>query len=604
MRESCGKGPASHPDPESCGSGRKAPTEALAGAHAGQPSSCEIRPSGVPMLLREAEGHTQIGDTGEPVRDPAQSETLCMRGNSSHGNREIPASPATDGVSGRSEKATSRTSDMHDAGKSDGRIVPGKPPNKDGLPTSAEGVEGRRSTEGNTLPPATSRTQSRTDVSSGLQRVREAARKDRRARFTTLLHHVSVDLLRDSFYALKREAAPGVDGMTWQKYEEGLDDRLVDLHRRVHTGTYRAQPSKRAYIPKPDGRKRPLGIAALEDKIVQQAVVTVLNQIYEVDFLGFSYGFRPGRSAHEALDALWVGIMGKKVNWVLDADIQSCFDTISLEWLVKFLEHRIADQRLLRLIQKWLRAGVSEDGQWTRSEVGTPQGAVASPLFANVFLHYVFDLWVQQWRTKFATGDVIVVRYADDFLVGFQHRHEAERFLRELRERLGKFGLALHPDKTRLIEFGRFAARDRQQRGQGKPEVFDFLGFTHCCGRKRRSGGFHVRRKTVSKRLRAKLRGVKETLLKRRHEPLSQQIAWLQGVVRGYYNYHAIPGNMPALETFRREAVRFWLRALRRRSQRHRLSWERFGSLADLCIPKPKILHPHPNERFYAKHPK
>jgi group II intron reverse transcriptase/maturase len=333
-------------------------------------------------------------------------------------------------------------------------------------------------------------------------------------------------------------------------------------------------------------------------------VVTVLNQIYEVDFLGFSYGFRPGRSAHDALDALWMGIMGKKVNWVLDADIQRFFDTISLEWLVKFLEHRIADRRLLRLIQKWLRAGVSEDGQWTKSDVGTPQGAVASPLLANVFLHYVFDLWVQQWRTKFATGEVIVVRYADDFLVGFQHRHEAERFLRELQERFGKFGLALHPEKTRLIEFGRFAARDRQKRGQGKPETFDFLGFTHCCGRKRRSGGFHVRRRTVSKRLRAKLRGVKETLLKRRHDPLLQQITWLQGVVRGYFNYHAIPGNMPALETFRREAVRSWLHALRRRSQRHRLSWERFGPLADRCIPKPKILHPHPNDRFYAKHPK
>jgi RNA-directed DNA polymerase len=604
MKESHGKGPASHPDPESCVGGREAGNEALTGAHAGQPSSCEIRQSGVPTPLSEAEGHTGIGATGEPVADPAQSETLCMRGNSSHGNREIPTLPIADGAMGRPEKATSRTSGMHGDGKSDGCIVPQKPPNQDGLPTSAEGVEGRQPTEGNTLPQAPCRTQSRVDGLSGLQRVREAARKDKRARFTALLHHVTVDLLRDSFFALKRQAAPGVDGLTWPEYEDGLDDRLVDLHRRVHTGTYRAQPSKRAYIPKPDGRKRPLGIAALEDKVVQQAVVTVLNQIYEVDFLGFSYGFRPGRSAHDALDALWVGIMGKKVNWVLDADIQSFFDTISLDWLVKFLEHRIADRRLLRLIQKWLRAGVSEDGQWTKSEVGTPQGAVASPLLANVFLHYAFDLWVQQWRTKFATGVVIVVRYADDFLVGFQHRHEAERFLRELRERFGKFGLALHPGKTRLIEFGRFATRDRQRRGQGKPETFDFLGFTHRCGRKRQSGGFHVRRRTVSKRLRAKLRGVKESLLKRRHDPLRQQITWLHGVVRGYFNYHAIPGNMPALETFRREAIRFWLHALRRRGQRHRLSWERFGPLADRCIPKPKILHPHPNDRFYAKHPK
>ena len=326
MQESYGEGPARHPDPESCGSGRKASAEALIGAHAGQPLSCEIRPSGVPTLLLEAEGHTGTGATGEPASDPTQSETLSMRGNSSHGNREIPSSPVPDGRAGRPEKATSRTSGMHGAGKSDGRVVPGKPPNKDGPPTSAEVVEGRRPTEGNTVPQATSRTQSRTDVSSGLQRVREAARKDRRARFTTLLHHVGVDLLRDSFYALRRQAAPGVDGLTWQEYEEDLEDRLADLHRRVHTGAYRAQPSKRAYIPKPDGRKRPLGIAALEDKVVQQAVVTVLNQIYEVDFLGFSYGFRPGRSAHDALDALWVGIMGKKVNWVLDADIQGFFD--------------------------------------------------------------------------------------------------------------------------------------------------------------------------------------------------------------------------------------------------------------------------------------
>src|SRR5215469_10072906 len=363
MKESYRKGIASHPDPQSCGSGREAAAEALTGAHAGQPLSCEIRQSGVPTLLSEAEGNTAGGDMGEPSADPAQSKTLCMRGNSSHGNREIPSPPAADGATGRPEKATSRTSGVHGVGKSDGCIIPQKPPNKDGPPTSAEGVEGRRPTEGNTLPQATSRTQSRIDVSSGLQRVREAARKDRRARFTNLLRHVTVDLLRDSFYALKRQAAPGVDGVTWQEYEDGIEDRLVALHRQVHTGTYRAQPSKRAYIPKPDGRKRPLGIAALEDKVVQQAVVTVLNQIYEVDFLGFSYGFRPGRGAHDALDALWVGIMRKKVNWVLDADIRDCFGSFSHEWMVKILQHRIGDRRILRLIKKWLRAGVLEDGQ-------------------------------------------------------------------------------------------------------------------------------------------------------------------------------------------------------------------------------------------------
>ena len=385
---------------------------------------------------------------------------------------------------GRPEKVYDRTSGMHARGESDGRVVPKKPPNRAGSDPTAEAVEGRRPTKGNTMQAAASRTQSRLDALIALDRVREAARRDRRARFTALLHHVTVDRLQEGFFALKREAAPGVDGMTWEQYEAGLEDRLRDLHRRVHTGTYRAQPSRRGFIPKADGRQRPLGIAALEDKIVQQAVVRVLNQIYEVDFLGFSYGFRPGRSQHDALDALWVGLTTKKVNWVLDADIRGFFDNIDHGWLLKFLEHRIADRRILRLIQQWLRAGVSEDGQWSKTTVGTPQGAVASPLLANVFLHYVFDLWVQQWRTKFATGDVIVVRYADDFVVGFQHRREAERFLRELGERFEKFGLALHPDKTRLIEFGRFAAENRRKRRERKPETFDFLGFTHICGRK------------------------------------------------------------------------------------------------------------------------
>jgi group II intron reverse transcriptase/maturase len=451
---------------------------------------------------------------------------------------------------------------------------------------------------------AASRTQSRLGALNALDRVREAARRDRRARFTALLHHVTVDRLQEAFFALKHEAAPGVDGLTWEQYESGLDDRLRDLHRRIHEGTYRAQPSRRVFIPKADGRQRPLGIAALEDKIVQQAVVRVLNQIYEVDFLGFSYGFRPGRNPHDALDALWVGLMGKKVNWVLDADIRGFFDNIDHGWLVKLLEHRIADRRILRLIQQWLRAGASEDGQWTKTEVGTPQGAVASPLLANVFLHYVFDLWVQQWRTRSATGDLIVVRYADDFVVGFQHRREAERFLRELGERFQKFGLALHPEKTRLIEFGRFAAENRRKRGEGKPETFTFLGFTHLCGRKHWSGGFIVKRETATKRLRAKLSEVKQALTLRRHEPIPKQGKWLRGVVQGYFNYHGIPGNTAALEAFRTEAVRSWLRALRRRSQRHRLKWERFRRHVDRWIPHPKVLHPYPNDRFYAKHPK
>jgi group II intron reverse transcriptase/maturase len=369
----------------------------------------------------------------------------------------------------------SRNSSMHVDGESDGRALPTKCPNK-GEPSPAEDTEGRRPTKENIEQATAPRTQSRISELSDLLGVRKVARKDKRTRFTALLHHVTVNLLRDSFHALKREAAPGVDGVTWKEYETGLDEKLADLHSRIHQGTYRAQPSKRAYIPKADGRQRPLGIAALEDKIVQQAVVTVLSQIYEEDFVGFSYGFRPGRSQHQALDALWVGIMRKKVNWILDADVRGFFDNLSHEWMVKFIEHRIADRRIVRLIQKWLRAGVSEEGKWSKTEVGTPQGAVASPLLANIYLHYAFDLWGKHWRKHHATGDVIVVRYADDIVVGFEDRADAERFLQKWKDRLQKFGLELHPDKTRLIEFGRHATENRKQRGEGKPEVIQLSG--------------------------------------------------------------------------------------------------------------------------------
>lgn len=603
MKESYGEGPASRPDPESCGSGREASAEALTGAHVGQPSSCEITFFGVPMLLREAEGNMVGGVTGESLTDPAQSKNLSMRGNSLHGNREVPASSAT-GAADRSGKGNPHTPGMHDAGKSDGCVVPEKPPNNDGLPTSAEAVEGRRPAEGNLSQAATPPTQSGTSVPSGLERVREVARRDKKARFTALLHHVDADALTRSFYALKSQAAPGSDGITWRQYEEGLDERVADLLRRLHTGGYRATPVKRAYIPKTDGTQRPLGIAAVEDKVVQHAVVTILNAVYEADFLGFSYGFRPGRSAHDALDALSVGILGKRVNWVIDADIRGFFDTIEHGWLVKFIEHRIGDRRVIRLIQKWLKAGVSEDGQWSPTEVGTPQGAVVSPLLANVYLHYVFDLWVQRWRGQEAKGDVVVVRYADDFVLGFQHRHEAERFLADLKERLGAFGLTLHPGKTRLIEFGRFAARDRRRRGAGKPETFDFLGFTHSCGTKRQSRTFMVKRKTMKKRMRARLQAVKERLKKIRHAPIQVQGEWLGRVVAGYFRYHAIPGNVPALDAFREQVIRYWHKSLRRRSQRHRLDWKRFGPLTNRYLPSPRVLHPHPNDRFYAKHPK
>lgn len=490
---------------------------------------------------------------------------------------------------------------MNAHGKSDDCVVPQKPAN-DGPPQGPEEpVEGRRSAKGNAEQDAAHRTQGRIRASTGLQGVQEAACRDRHARFTALLHHVTHGRLRESFYSLKKRAAPGVDGVTWQEYEERLDERLADLRERVHRGSYRAQPSRRAYIPKPDGRQRPLGIAALEDKIVQHAVGDVLSAIYEEDFLGFSYGFRRGRGQHDALDALSVGIMRKKVNWVLDADIRGFFDTLDHEWLMKFLEHRIADRRVLRLVRKWLRAGVLEDGRWSESDVGTPQGAVISPLLANVYLHYVFDLWVEAWRNKAAGGDVIVVRYADDFVLGFEHQEDAERFLRDLKNRFEHFGLALHPEKTRLIEFGRHAARHRRERGEGgRPETFDFLGFTHISGQSRR-GNFLLRRKTMAKRFRATLLAVKDRLHAIRLLPIREQGARLRRIVQGWLNYHAVPTNTTRLREFVRQVERHWMTSLRRRSQRHRLTWQRLSRIAQLWLPRPRVLHPWPSVRFDAR---
>ena len=350
----------------------------------------------------------------------------------------------------------------HDGGESYCGIGSTKQPNKSGK-TPAEAVEKRPQTKENTQQPNLGRTPSRENRQSGLERVREAARKDKKLKFTALLHHVSIDLLRESYNSLKKQAAPGVDGMTWEEYGQDLEARLADLHRRIHRGAYRAQPSRRVWIPKADGRQRPLGIAALEDKIVQYAVGTVLNQIWEEDFLGFSYGFRPGRSQHDALDALWVGIVRKKVNWVLDLDIRSFYDKLQHSWLIRFVEHRIGDRRVVRLIQKWLTAGVMEQGQWHETEEGSPQGAVISPILANLYLHYVLDLWVEAWRKKRARGDAIIVRYADDAVLGFERREDAEQFLEQLRERLAKFGLELHSQKTRLIECGRFVGRSEEK---------------------------------------------------------------------------------------------------------------------------------------------
>lgn len=418
------------------------------------------------------------------------------------------------------------------------------------------------------------------------------------------MHHITVDLLRDSFNSLKRDAAPGVDDVTWKHYGEQLEERLPDLHERVQRGRYRAMPSKRIWIPKPDGRQRPIGIAVLEDKIVQQAVVKVLNQIYEETFLGFSYGFRPKRHQHKALDAIWVGITQRKVNWVLDADIRGFFDAIDHKWLMKFVEHRIADPGLLRLIRKWLRAGVSEDGQWSKTKMGTPQGAVISPLLANIYLHYVLDLWVNKWR-KGARGDVIIVQYADDWIMGFQYRKEAERFLHKLRERLAKFGLELHPEKTRLLEFGRFAADNRSKRGAGKPETFDLLGFTHICGKTRKNNRFTVRRKTIAKRLRAKVKEVREEMMRRRHDPVPDQGKWLRSVLTGHLNYYAVPGNKQSIDSFRTQVIRGWFQALRRRSQKARsLNWDRFKRLVRTWLPTTHVLHPYPCLRLCVTYPR
>lgn len=438
-------------------------------------------------MFCESEDNTMSDEKREPLLDPAQSQTPGMSGNLMRENRETPLVSGSSNTD-RLEKAISRTPSTNAIGESDEQVVPTKRSNKEER-SSAESVEGSCSTKGNTNEANTLRTLSREGVPQGLEGVREAARRERKQKFTALLHHVTVGVLRESYFSLKRKAAPGVDGVTWEQYGEGLEAKIQELQGRIHRGAYRAQPSRRTYIPKADGRQRPLGIAALEDKIVQQAVVTVLNQIYEEDFLGFSYGFRPGRSQHDALDALTVGLRRKKVNWVLDLDVRGFFDNVSHEWLLKFVEHRIADRRIIGLIQKWLKAGVSEQGEWTQTKIGTPQGAVVSPLLANIYLHYVFDLWVKQWRRKSAHGDMMVVRYADDAVLGFEHRADAEVFLEQLRERMRKFGLELHPEKTRLIEFGRFAKSNRQRRGEGKPDTFDFLGFTHMCGKPKRATG-------------------------------------------------------------------------------------------------------------------
>lgn len=492
---------------------------------------------------------------------------------------------------------------MNARGKSDGPIVPMNPANNGEAESPAESAEGRGPARRITQPPRLDRTQKpESRRSHGLHGVREAAAGSRTLKFNNLLHHINVELLTSSFYQLKKTAAVGIDRMSWHEYEQGLEDRIDDLHGRIHRGAYRATPSKRVYIEKADGRKRPLGIPSLEDKIVQHAVRTVLQCIYEEDFVGFSYGFRPHRSQHQALDALYVGITEKRVNWILDADIEGFFDNIDRDWLVKFIEHRVGDKRLVRLILKWLNAGIIEGTDWSDNGKGTPQGAVLSPLLANVFLHYVFDLWINQWRTQHATGDVVVVRYADDFVIGFEHEADARACLTALHERLGQFGLNLHPKKTRLIEFGRGSATRREQDGQGKCETFSFLGFTHVCS-KTRAGRFALKRITMATRMSRTLAAIKDQLERRRHDSVGKTGRWLTSVVRGWQNYHSVPDNYPRLEQFNEAVTKLWRRQLQRRSQRgkSRWPWPRLQRLVRKYLPRPRILHPRPNLRHHAR---
>lgn len=535
----------------------------------------------------------RVGERPSGVRD------LGMSGHSTHENREIPTAPGMGAASSRTgREGASRTTAVYAMGKSDMGVVLMKPTNKAAPTAAAELVEGWPVTKGNSVQPTGTGTPSPAASSSGLQRVREAAERDKTERFTALMHHITPGLLAESYWSLKRQAAPGLDGVTWDDYGENLYDRILDLHERVQSGRYRAQPSKRAWIPKADGRMRPLGIAALEDKIVQAATVRVLQAIYEVDFAGFSYGFRPERGQHHALDALWVGISQRPVNWVLDADIAGFFDALDHEWLMKFLGHRIADQRMLRLIQKWLRAGVSEDGAWTKTTVGTPQGAVISPLLANVYMHYVLDLWMKWWRRTQTKGTVIMVRYADDFVIGFERKTDAERFLADMRERFARFGLSLHPDKTRLIEFGKTATTNRERRKEGKPETFDFLGFTHICGKTKDRKRFLLLRKTSVKRVHGIIERISTELRRRRHKPIEEQGRWLKSVVQGIWNYFAVPTNGRCLMGIRSRINMVWHHNLSRRSHKAHIRWDTMLSIVRRWIPTVRIIHPYPSARL------
>jgi RNA-directed DNA polymerase len=594
---------ASHTVPESCAAHREVRREALTGVRAGQQLSHE-KPN--------VQGADALGTVGrqhkaererELCLDPAWSENLACSYAPCAGTGRSPVRPLEALLpSGPHREGEEPKPMMHEQEKSDSSILATKLANKP-VNAGAESVEQRGEAKGNTEWLRMRRTQCRESVSQRLDRVRQVARKRKRERFTALMHHVDLDLLLTAYFWLKKNAAAGVDGVTWTEYEGNVEVNLSDLHRRIQSNAYRAQPSRRHYIPKSDGRQRPLGIAALEDKIVQRAMVEVLNAIYEQDFKGFSYAFRPKRGQHDALDALAVGIKCTKVSWVLDADISKFFDAVSHQWLIRFLEHRIGDKRVIRLISKWLKAGVMEDGVVTPTEEGTPQGAVISPLLANIYLHYAFDLWADNWRNRYAIGNMTLIRYADDIIVGFEKAEDAKGFQKELRERMEKFSLSLHPEKTRLIEFGRFAADRRLRKGVGKPETFNFLGFTHISG-SNRQGKFQLIRKTRRDRMQAKLREVKVELWQRMHQPIPQQGQWLRQVVSGFFAYHAVPTNIISLRAFRLHVVNLWQRTLRRRSQKDRTIWDRMDRIANDWLPSPRILHPWPEVRFAAKHPR
>ena len=466
----------------------------------------------------------------------------------------------------------------------------------------ADAEERRPPANGNLESQSTGRTQSRKAVSQAADRIREFVRRNPKERLTALLHHITPEALEAAYRRLKRDAAAGVDGVKWTDYEQGLDGKLHDLWQRVQQGTYQAVPVRRVKIPKPDGGERPLGIAALEDKIVQRAMVdVVLNPIYEEEFLGFSYGFRPGRGAHDALDALAYVIERRKVSWIVDCDIRKFFDEMNRDWMIRFLEHRIGDRRVIRLIGRWLRAGAMEDGQWSDTGKGSPQGAIISPVLANMYLHYVLDLWMdRKWRKQAARGEVYIVRYADDYVVAAQHREDAERFLKDVQDRFEQFGLRTHPEKTRLIEFGRFAQANRRKRGAGKPETFDFLGFTHYC-RKKRNGRFGLGRKPVGKRMRRTLQALREALRRRMHDDVWQTGRWLGQVLRGWLNYYAVPTSSRSLKAFVYHLKRIWMKILRRRSQKDRFTWERLERICARLWPQPQIAHPWPTERFTVK---